>query len=115
MKRATARRVWAIVPAAGRGARFAASTPASAPKQYAPLQGATVLEWSLRALLAEPRVHAVVVALAPDDAHWPHLAARLSNPKLQVTIGWGKSPGFGDERLGVPGGPRGRGGLDSGA
>jgi 2-C-methyl-D-erythritol 4-phosphate cytidylyltransferase/2-C-methyl-D-erythritol 2,4-cyclodiphosphate synthase len=83
----TARRVWAIVPAAGRGARFAASTPASAPKQYAPLQGATVLEWSLRALLAEPRVHAVVVALAPEDAHWPHLAARLSNPKLQVTTG----------------------------
>jgi len=82
-----ARRVWAIVPAAGRGARFAASTPASAPKQYAPLQGATVLEWSLRALLAEPRVHAVVVALAPDDAHWPHLAARLSNSKLQVTMG----------------------------
>ena len=83
----TARRVWAIVPAAGRGARFAASTPASAPKQYAPLQGATVLEWSLRALLAEPRVHAVVVALAPEDAHWPHLAARLGNPKLQVTTG----------------------------
>lgn len=87
MKAVPARRVWAIVPAAGRGARFAASTPASAPKQYAPLQGATVLEWSLRALLAEPRVHAVVVALAPDDAHWPHLAARLSNSKLQVTTG----------------------------
>ena len=58
------RRVWAIVPAAGRGARFTASAPGSAPKQYAPLLGATVLEWSLRALLAEPRVHAVVVALA---------------------------------------------------
>ena len=101
-----ARRVWAIVPAAGRGARFAASTersspqqdsspqqafsqpPASSfPKQYAALLGATVLEWSLRALLAEPRVHAVVVALAADDAHWPAIAARLANPKLRTTIG----------------------------
>jgi len=81
------RRVWAIVPAAGRGARFAPSGAASAPKQYAPLKGATVLEWSLRALLAEPRIHAVVVALAPDDAHWPSVALRLNQPKLQTTIG----------------------------
>jgi 2-C-methyl-D-erythritol 4-phosphate cytidylyltransferase/2-C-methyl-D-erythritol 2,4-cyclodiphosphate synthase len=82
-----ARRVWAIVPAAGRGARFAASTEGSAPKQYAPLQGATVLEWSLRALLAEPRVHAVVVAVAADDAHWSSIAAKLNTPKLQTTLG----------------------------
>jgi 2-C-methyl-D-erythritol 4-phosphate cytidylyltransferase/2-C-methyl-D-erythritol 2,4-cyclodiphosphate synthase len=81
------RRVWAIVPAAGRGARFTVSAPGSAPKQYAPLLGATVLEWSLRALLAEPRVHAVVVALAPDDAHWPSVAAKLQSPKLKTTIG----------------------------
>jgi 2-C-methyl-D-erythritol 2,4-cyclodiphosphate synthase/2-C-methyl-D-erythritol 4-phosphate cytidylyltransferase len=85
-------RVWAIVPAAGRGARFTASAPGAlapdlGPKQYAPLLGATVLEWSLRALLAEPRVHAVVVALAADDAHWPSVAARLQSPKLRTTIG----------------------------
>jgi 2-C-methyl-D-erythritol 4-phosphate cytidylyltransferase/2-C-methyl-D-erythritol 2,4-cyclodiphosphate synthase len=87
MSSLAARRVWAIVPAAGRGARFAASTEASAPKQYAPLLGATVLEWSLRALLAEPRVHAVMVALAADDARWPNIAARLASPKLQTTVG----------------------------
>jgi 2-C-methyl-D-erythritol 4-phosphate cytidylyltransferase/2-C-methyl-D-erythritol 2,4-cyclodiphosphate synthase len=81
------RRVWAIVPAAGRGARFAGSTQGSAPKQYAMLLGATVLEWSLRALLAEPRVHAVVVALARDDAHWPGILPKLDSPKLQTTIG----------------------------
>jgi 2-C-methyl-D-erythritol 4-phosphate cytidylyltransferase / 2-C-methyl-D-erythritol 2,4-cyclodiphosphate synthase len=81
------RRVWAIVPAAGRGARFAASTADAAPKQYALLRGATVLEWSLRALLAEPRVHAVVVALARDDAHWPNVRLKLASPKLQTTIG----------------------------
>jgi len=99
MKFPAARRVWAIVPAAGRGARFAASTEGSSPKQgssseqgsspkqYAPLLGATVLEWSLRALLAEPRVHAVMVALAADDAHWPGIAARLASPKQRTTIG----------------------------
>jgi 2-C-methyl-D-erythritol 4-phosphate cytidylyltransferase/2-C-methyl-D-erythritol 2,4-cyclodiphosphate synthase len=81
------RRVWAIVPAAGRGARFTASAPGSAPKQYAPLLGATVLEWSLRALLAEPRVHAVVVALAADDADWPRVAEKLRSPKLRTTLG----------------------------
>jgi 2-C-methyl-D-erythritol 4-phosphate cytidylyltransferase / 2-C-methyl-D-erythritol 2,4-cyclodiphosphate synthase len=81
------RRVWAIVPAAGRGERFAASTQGAAPKQYAPLLGATVLEWSLRALLAEPRVHAVVVAVASDDVHWANIAAQLKSPKLLTTIG----------------------------
>ncbi|MHB8720373.1 MAG: 2-C-methyl-D-erythritol 4-phosphate cytidylyltransferase [Steroidobacteraceae bacterium] len=81
------RRVWAIVPAAGRGARFAAGAPDSAPKQYAMLLGATVLEWSLRALLAEPRVHAVVVALARGDDHWPGVLPRLASAKLQTTIG----------------------------
>jgi 2-C-methyl-D-erythritol 4-phosphate cytidylyltransferase/2-C-methyl-D-erythritol 2,4-cyclodiphosphate synthase len=81
------RRVWAIVPAAGSGTRFAASAAGSAPKQYAPLLGATVLEWSLRTLLAEPRVHAVLVALAADDAHWPSVAAKLQSPKLRTTIG----------------------------
>jgi 2-C-methyl-D-erythritol 2,4-cyclodiphosphate synthase len=87
MNSIAARRVWAIVPAAGRGARFAASTKSSASKQYAPLLGITVLEWSLRALLAEPRVHAVVVALAADDDRWPGIAARLASPKLQTTVG----------------------------
>lgn len=81
------RRVWAIVPAAGRGARFSASTPGSVPKQYAQLHGATVLEWSLRALLAEPRVHAVVVAVTADDGEWPRIAARLASPKIQTTLG----------------------------
>jgi 2-C-methyl-D-erythritol 4-phosphate cytidylyltransferase / 2-C-methyl-D-erythritol 2,4-cyclodiphosphate synthase len=82
-----ARRVWAVVPAAGRGARFSASAPSAAPKQYASLLGATVLEWSLKALLAEPRVYAVVLGLAADDAHWTKLAPRLASPKLHTALG----------------------------
>ncbi|HWX79294.1 MAG TPA: 2-C-methyl-D-erythritol 4-phosphate cytidylyltransferase [Steroidobacteraceae bacterium] len=80
------RRVWAIVPAAGRGERFASATH-GLPKQYTPLLGRSVLEWSLRALLAEPRVHAIVVVLAANDAHWPGIRAKLNSPKLLSTIG----------------------------
>jgi len=106
----SARRVFAVVPAAGRGERFespegapagtavgapegpraasAASTPHAgrSPKQYAELRGATVIEWSLRALLAEPRIEKVVVVLAADDARWGELAVS-SNPKLLTAIG----------------------------
>ena len=73
------RRIWAIVPAAGRGARFETS-PADAPKQYAPLLGATVMEWSLAPLLREPRVAGIVVVLAADDALW----ATLGVPAARV-------------------------------
>jgi 2-C-methyl-D-erythritol 4-phosphate cytidylyltransferase/2-C-methyl-D-erythritol 2,4-cyclodiphosphate synthase len=81
------RRTWAIVPAAGRGARFAVPGESAAPKQYATVLGATVLEWSLRALLAEPRIEGVVVVLAAGDAEWPAVAARLGSAKLRVAIG----------------------------
>jgi len=81
------RRLWAIVPAAGRGERFASSQPNALPKQYTPLLRSTVIEWSLRALLAEPRIHAIVVVLAADDGHWPQVAARLNSPKLFTAVG----------------------------
>jgi 2-C-methyl-D-erythritol 4-phosphate cytidylyltransferase/2-C-methyl-D-erythritol 2,4-cyclodiphosphate synthase len=81
-----ARRIWAVVPAAGRGERFEKAAGAShPPKQYAPLAGSTVLECSLRALLAEPRIERVVVALAPGDAHWREHAPR--SEKLLTTLG----------------------------
>ncbi len=80
------RRVWAVVPAAGRGARFE-STQADGPKQYARLAGATVLEWSLSALLHEPRVAGIVVALAADDTRWPAVGASMTGTKIETTIG----------------------------
>jgi len=72
----SARRVFAVVPAAGRGARFDPTAQGS-PKQYAPLLGASVIEWSLRALLQEPRIERVVVVVAADDVRWPALAAAI--------------------------------------
>lgn len=84
---ASARRVWAVVPAAGHGRRFESTAAGSAPKQYAQMLGASMLEWSLRALLKEPRIHGVVVVLASDDLLWPGVAARLHDSRLQTAIG----------------------------
>jgi 2-C-methyl-D-erythritol 4-phosphate cytidylyltransferase/2-C-methyl-D-erythritol 2,4-cyclodiphosphate synthase len=81
-----ARRIWAVVPAAGRGERFERSIGTShPPKQYAPLAGTTVLEWSLRPLLSEPRIERVVLVVAPGDERWREHAPRSG--KLLTTLG----------------------------
>lgn len=61
------------MPAAGSGSRFGAPVP----KQYAALLGRTVIEWALAPFLADPRCAGIVVALAPGDALWAPVAARL--------------------------------------
>jgi 2-C-methyl-D-erythritol 4-phosphate cytidylyltransferase/2-C-methyl-D-erythritol 2,4-cyclodiphosphate synthase len=77
-----------VVPAAGRGERFEATSFAlRLPKQYAPLAGATVLECSLRALLLEPRIEGVVVVVAAEDTRWTELARALGEEKLLTAIG----------------------------
>jgi 2-C-methyl-D-erythritol 4-phosphate cytidylyltransferase/2-C-methyl-D-erythritol 2,4-cyclodiphosphate synthase len=87
MTPAQERRLWAIVPAAGRGERFSASSPLGRPKQYTPLLGKSILEWTLLALLSEPRIHAIVVVIAAGDSLWPQLAAKLNSAKLKSTTG----------------------------
>jgi 2-C-methyl-D-erythritol 4-phosphate cytidylyltransferase len=66
-------RYWLVMPAAGAGSRFGADGP----KQYAPLEGRTVIEWALTPFLADPRCAHIVVALARDDTGWVEVAARL--------------------------------------
>ena len=51
MSLASEPRIWAVVPAAGRGSRFS-QTSHDPPKQYAKLLGKRVFDWSLRAILA---------------------------------------------------------------
>ncbi len=63
------RRHWAIIPAAGVGARMAADRP----KQYLPLHGKTVLQHTLDRLLAQPAFELVLLALSPNDVWWPNL------------------------------------------
>ena len=61
---------WAVIPAAGVGARMAADRP----KQYLQLGGRTILEHSLGCFLDHPCLHGLVVSLAVDDPYWPTLA-----------------------------------------
>ena len=65
-------RYFALVPAAGVGSRFGAALP----KQYVQIAGRTVLEHTLRRLLAEPQIVQVAVVLARDDA-WVEQEVRL--------------------------------------
>ena len=71
-------RHWAVVPAAGQGARFGAELP----KQYVPLLERPMLSWTLAALLAEPRLAGVVVALAPGDRHWETIP-EMRDPRVR--------------------------------
>lgn len=57
------------------------------PKQYLPLAGRTVLEWSLAPFLVRPEFHSIVVALAPDDARWSSLPLAQDKRILTVTGG----------------------------
>ena len=57
---------WAVVPAAGVGRRMQAGLP----KQYLLLNGRRVIDWTLEALLAEPRIRGVYVALGAEDPLW---------------------------------------------
>ena len=66
--------LWAVVPSAGRGARFGGDVP----KQYLSAAGKTLIEHALDALLAHPRVAGAVVALPVDDALWPVPAKKLT-------------------------------------
>ena len=61
---------WAVIPAAGVGARMAADRP----KQYLQLGGRTILEHSLGCFLDHPALKGLVVSLADDDPYWPTLA-----------------------------------------
>ncbi|MFR0672453.1 2-C-methyl-D-erythritol 4-phosphate cytidylyltransferase [Enterobacterales bacterium AW_CKDN230030176-1A_HGKHYDSX7] len=63
-------RFWAVVPAAGVGARMAADRP----KQYLRVAGRTVLEHTLACFLDHPALLGIVVSLADHDPYWPQLA-----------------------------------------
>jgi 2-C-methyl-D-erythritol 4-phosphate cytidylyltransferase len=64
---------WLVMPAAGRGERVGGGIP----KQYLPLAGRAMIEWSLAPFLEDPQCAGLVLALAADDALWPASRARL--------------------------------------
>lgn len=75
-------RYFAVVPAAGSGQRFRSSQP----KQYAKLNGRCVIDHALNALLQQPLISTVVVALAPGDEYWGTTDASR-HPSVQTVAG----------------------------
>lgn len=73
---------WAIVPAAGIGARMGADLP----KQYLPLAGRPLLVHTLEHLASPPRVAGIVLALREHDPYWQGLRFTCAKP-LHVVSG----------------------------
>ncbi len=73
---------WAVIPAAGVGARMAADRP----KQYLQLGGQTILEHSLDCFLDHPMLKGVVVSIAEQDPYWPGLRC-ANDPLIQRAPG----------------------------
>jgi len=74
---------WAIVPAAGIGARMGTDLP----KQYLPLAGRPLLVHTLERLASHPRVVGVVLALREADPYWQALGFACPKPLHVVTGG----------------------------
>ncbi len=71
------------MPAAGSGQRFGESYP----KQYAELDGRTVIERALEPFVDDARCAAIVVALAPGDTHWPRIASKRGWARIEAAAG----------------------------
>lgn len=73
---------WAVVPAAGTGARMGGTVP----KQYLPLRGRTVLAHALRPLLDSDRLAGIVLVVSADDERW-RAEAPAAGERLLVAEG----------------------------
>lgn len=75
-------RYFAVVPAAGAGSRVGGAVP----KQFLPLAGKSVLEWTVGTLLAADWIEQVLVVLAPGDggARGVLEGALGENPRLRL-------------------------------
>ena len=78
--------IWAVVPAAGIGSRFA-GLGAKVPKQYLKIGGKTVLEHSLAVLCTHPKIAGVMLALDANDVHWPKISELNGKPICVCTGG----------------------------
>ena len=75
-------RYWAVIPAAGGGSRMGLNQP----KQYLPLRGRALLEWSVAPFLDTDWIDGVVLVLARNDADFARLPI-ARHPKIIATFG----------------------------
>ncbi|NKF24482.1 2-C-methyl-D-erythritol 4-phosphate cytidylyltransferase [Solimonas marina] len=75
-------RYWAVIPAAGGGTRMASGRP----KQYLPLQGRALIEWSLAPFLEAEWIDGVVIVLARSDVEFAKLPI-AGHPRIVTTTG----------------------------
>jgi 2-C-methyl-D-erythritol 4-phosphate cytidylyltransferase len=76
-------KLWAVVPAAGSSRRMAG---AALPKQYLPLAGRSVIEWSVAPFLERSDCERIVVVVADQDRHWPQQSL-ARHPKIVTATG----------------------------
>lgn len=69
-------RIWAVVPAAGRGTRFGGELP----KQYLVVDGLPLIAHTLAALLAHDAVEGAVVPVSENDPDWPRWTEFAGKP-----------------------------------
>ncbi len=74
--------IWAIIPAAGVGARMQTAEP----KQYLQIDGQAVLAHAIARIGAVTAVERIVVALHPQDDRWATLGLQ-NGPRLQTCSG----------------------------
>ena len=77
-------RIWALIPAAGVGARMKADRP----KQYLSVHNKTILEHSLSVFLGSDHIEGVQLCLSPKDEYWQDIA--FSHEKLLPVCGGGE-------------------------
>lgn len=75
-------RYWAVIPAAGGGSRMGQNRP----KQYLPLRGRAMIEWSLAPFLDSGWIDGVVLVLAKSDVDYARLPV-ARHPKIVITAG----------------------------
>lgn len=78
-------KIFAVVPAAGRGVRFGAPLA----KQYCKINQQTILEHTLNRLLSFQVFEKIIVCLAADDEVWPSLA--LASHRAIIAVEGGAS------------------------
>jgi 2-C-methyl-D-erythritol 4-phosphate cytidylyltransferase len=75
-------RYWAVIPSAGGGARMGLGKP----KQYLPLRGKALIEWSIAPFLDSGWIDGIVVVLAKGDTDFAKLPI-AGHPKIFITGG----------------------------